>query len=66
MTDVQLYTRIAGLPFNLKAEVSDFVDFLHQKKTKKRLKKRIPGKAAGLITMNENFDEPIDCLKDYM
>ncbi len=31
MTDIQLYTQIAGLPDYLKQEVSDFVSFLQQK-----------------------------------
>ena len=28
MTDVQLYTKLSGLPSNLKSEVADFIDFL--------------------------------------
>jgi hypothetical protein len=31
MTDLQLYTKLSGLPLNLKAEVSDFIDFLKQR-----------------------------------
>jgi len=68
MTDIWLYTKLAGLPLNLKAEVSDFIDFLRQKKVKEsgKIKKRVPGKAKGLIKMRSNFDDPIEGFKEYM
>ena len=68
MTDIQLYTKLSGLHFNLKIEVSDFIDFLKYKSKKKPSdkKNRIPGKAKGLISMHDNFDDPIDSFKEYM
>ncbi len=68
MTDIQLYTKLSGLPLILKSEVSDFIDFLKYKSMKKsdNNKKRIPGKAKGLISMKDNFDDPIDSFKEYM
>lgn len=68
MTDIQLYTKLSGLPLELKSEVSDFIDFLKEKKFKKleKLKKRIPGKAKGLIKMKSNFDDPIEGFNEYM
>jgi len=68
MTDIQLYTKISNLPLNLKSEVLDFIDFLNFKSKNKpaKLKKRTPGLAKGLISMKENFDEPIEGFKDYM
>ena len=68
MTDIQLYTKLSGLPLILKSEVSDFIDFLKYKSMKKsdNSKKRIPGKAKGLISMKDNFDDPIDSFKEYM
>lgn len=68
MTDIQLYTKLSGLPLDLKAEVSDFIDFLRQKKFKKssKIKNRIPGKAKGLISMKSNFDDPIEGFNEYM
>ncbi|MBI4945035.1 MAG: DUF2281 domain-containing protein [Bacteroidetes bacterium] len=68
MTDVQLYTKLSGLPLNLKIEVSDFIDFLKYKiiKESKKLKKRIAGQAKGLISMKDNFDAPIEGFKEYM
>lgn len=68
MTDIQLYTKLSGLPSNLKAEVADFIDFLKYKSQKqdKTGNKRISGKAKGLIEMKDNFDEPIVGFKDYL
>ena len=68
MTDIQLYTKLSGLPSNLKLEVADFIDFLRYKSVKKAVvnKKRISGKAKGLINMKENFDDPIDSFNEYM
>lgn len=68
MTDVQLYTKLSGLPLNLKNEVSDYIDFLKFKSAKKTLKtkKRIAGQAKGLISMKDNFDDPIEGFKEYM
>ncbi len=68
MTDIQLYTKLSGLPMNLKAEVSDFIDFLKQKSIKKskKIKKRIPSQAKGLINMKSNFDDPIEGFNEYI
>lgn len=68
MTDIQLYTKISNLPVNLKSEVLEFIDFLNFKlKTRPaKPKKRTPGLAKGLISMKENFDDPIEGFKDYM
>ena len=68
MTDIQLYTKLSGLPLNLKTEVLDFIDLLKHKsikKTRKR-KKRLPGIAKGLIKMKSNFDDPIEGFNEYM
>ncbi len=68
MTDIQLYTKLSGLPANLKLEVADFIDFLKFKSKKEahKNKKRIPGKAKGLITMKDNFDDPIKGFNEYL
>jgi hypothetical protein len=68
MTDIQLYTKLSGLPSNLKSEVADFIDFLKYKSKKPDNKnsKRISGKAKGLIKMKDNFDEPIEGFNDYL
>jgi len=68
MTDVQLYTKLSGLPFHLKAEVADFIDFLKQKSAKelKQPKQRIAGQAKGLVSLKDNFDDPIEGFKEYV
>ena len=68
MNDIPLYTKISGLSSDLKAEVSDFIYFLKLKSDTKshHQKKRVPGKAKGLIKMKSNFDLPIEGFSDYM
>ena len=67
MSGLNLYTKLETLPKNLKQEVSDFVDFLIEKTSKKK-KKIIPqfGSAKGKIKMSPDFDKPLDDFKDYM
>ena len=64
MTDIQLYTKLSSLPMHLKEEVSDFIDFLKFKTSKKTEKQkrenRVPDKARGLIDIKADFDDPID------
>ena len=68
MTDVQLYTKLSRLPLNLKNEVSDYIDFIKFKSVREslKIKKRIAGQAKGLISMKDNFDDPIEGFKEYM
>ncbi len=65
MTDVQLYTKISSLPLNLKIEVADFIKHKSDKEVM-RVKKRVAGQAKGLISMNDNFEDPIEGFKEYM
>jgi hypothetical protein len=68
--DLKLTNKIEMLPSDLKKEVSDFVDFLIQKSKRKdngsTAGKRKAGSAKGMIKMSEDFDAPLDDLKDYM
>lgn len=68
MTDIQLYTKLSGLPANLKNEVADFIDFIKSKSNNKmtRPKCRTAGLAKGLILMKDNFDDPIEGFNEYM
>ena len=67
MSSLSIYTKLETLPKNLKQEVSDFIDFLMEKSTKKK-KKVIPqfGSAKGKIKMSPDFDAPLDDFKEYM
>ena len=68
MTDIQLYTKLSGLPQNLKSEVIDFIDFLKSKSKTHHNKdnKRISGQAKGLIKMKDDFDESLEGFKNYL
>ncbi len=68
MTDIQLYTKLSGLPSNLKMEVADFIDFLKFKSQniENQNTKRLAGKAKGLVNMKDNFDDPIEGFNEYL
>jgi hypothetical protein len=69
MTDLSLYTKISSLPDYLKSEVVDFIDFLHLKRKKEKIritKDRVFGYAKGKITLKPGFDDPINDFKEYM
>jgi hypothetical protein len=67
-TDINLYTKLSGLPLNLKLEVENFIDFLKFKSSelKEKSGQRQPGKAKGLISFKKNFDDPIEGFNEYM
>lgn len=67
MNSLSIYTKLEALPKDLKQEVSDFIDFLMQKKVAKK-NKIIPqfGSAKGKIKMAPDFDAPLDDFKEYM
>jgi len=61
MTDIQLYTKLADLPTELKKRVSDYIDSLIVKEqSANNTKKRKAGLAKGLINMKDNFNDPIE------
>jgi hypothetical protein len=68
MTDLELYIKLSSLPRDLKSDVSDFIDFIKYKSLKKSFKKekRIAGQAKGLISMKDNFEDPIEGFNEYM
>ena len=67
MSTAQLTEEIASLPPNLQEEVKDFVAFLKTKVQKQLpLTKRQFGAGKGVITMTDDFDEPLEDFKEYM
>lgn len=67
MAGLQLYTQMPTLLTELKKEVSDFVEFLKQKrKARRKIRERKPGAAKGLIKTSPDFDEPLEDFKEYM
>ena len=66
MSTTQLAEEIASLPANLQEEVQDFVAFLKSKAQKQPLPKRQFGAGRGLVTMADDFDEPLEDFQEYM
>ena len=66
MSDAQLYTKLYYLKPSLKAEVYNFVDYLSTKQNKGKKNKPQFGCAKGRFIMSEDFDAPLDDLKEYM
>jgi hypothetical protein len=67
MTDIQLYTKLADLPTELKKRVSDYIDSLMAKETSiNKNQKRKAGLGKGLISINDNFNDPIEGFEDYL
>jgi hypothetical protein len=67
MTDIQLYTKLADLPTQLKKRVSDYIDSLMDKeKSIHKTPQRTAGLGKGLISMKNNFNDPIEGFEDYI
>jgi hypothetical protein len=69
MDNLILFNKLSLLPDNVKQEVSDFIDkLLARTTTSKNEKKNTPkfGSAKGKIIMHDDFDEPLDCFKEYI
>lgn len=68
MSSADLFIKIESLPSGLRKEVEAFIDGLLKRKRKEEPKRKpIPfGKFKGKIRMSDDFDGPLDDLKDYM
>ncbi|WP_293308540.1 type II toxin-antitoxin system VapB family antitoxin [Pedobacter sp. UBA5917] len=67
MTDIQLYTKLADLPIELKKRVSDYIDSLMaREQSADKTGKRKAGLAKGLISVKDNFNDPIEGFEDYI
>lgn len=56
--------KLRSLPLEKQQEVLDFVEFLEQKMRGRR--RRQAGSAKGLVTISDDFDEPLEDFNDYM
>jgi|AntRauTorcE11897_2_1112592.scaffolds.fasta_scaffold15051_2 hypothetical protein len=66
MSDINLYSKLAMLPDELKDEADDFLEFLKTKMEKnKESNVKKAGLAKGLIEMKQDFDEPLNDFEDY-
>ena len=69
MSDLNLYIKLSMLPNSLKAELSEYMDYLISKKLKKKddvVKKPKAGFLKGTFFMSPDFDESLDDFKEYM
>ncbi len=69
MSTQDQYIQIASLPEDVRKQVLDFIEFLMQRKNRPeepKKGKRPIGLAKGMITIPDDFDEPLEDFKDYM
>jgi hypothetical protein len=67
MSEDQLILNLKNLPGHLKQEVYDFADFLSSRYPQKNnITKPVFGSAKGKYMLWEDFDEPLEDLKDYI
>jgi hypothetical protein len=68
MSSADLFIKIESLPSELRKEVEAFIDGLLKRKRKGApQRKQIPfGKFKGKVRVADDFDAPLDDLKDYM
>ncbi|MDM8173630.1 MULTISPECIES: type II toxin-antitoxin system VapB family antitoxin [Olivibacter] len=67
MEQLQLIEKVKKIPPAYQQEVEDFIDFILEKKVAKEKKvKRKLGLLKGKLSMDSDFDAPLDDFKDYM
>jgi len=67
ISTTQIYRKIDILKSDHKTEVMNYIDFLISKDSKKdNYKKPKFGCAKGRFIMSDDFDEPLEDLKEYM
>lgn len=67
MKDEALLSKISTLPFPIKKELLDYMEFLMQRHIPKQVK--IHPKAGcmkGMFIMENDFNAPLDCFNEYM
>jgi hypothetical protein len=67
MTNTTLYTRISVLPKSVQDQVSDYVEFLIQKR--KSAKVKVHPKAGcmkGIFKISDGFNDPLEDFKEYI
>jgi hypothetical protein len=67
MKDDSLYTKISTLPNPIKNELLDYMEYLIYKHIPKEIKKHPKaGCMKGMFIMGDDFNDQLDCLKDYI
>lgn len=66
MSDETLYSQISTLPYNLKNELIDYVEFLISKYNSKGTKSHPKaGCMKGMFVMSDDFNDELDCFNEY-
>lgn len=67
MSTTILLSKIEKIPKEKIEEVSDFIDFIIQKsESNKQKPKPVFGSGKGMFIIPDDFDAPLDDLKEYM
>ena len=68
MIEIRLRKKFFKLPSNIKLKIIDFIYFLKhgRRNQKNNYAKPLPGKAKGLISMKDNFDDSIEGFNPYI
>lgn len=74
MSDQMILEKYHALPDALKTEVEHYIEFLLEKYAKTSPEKKVPkqkkyrqaGLLAGKIWISDDFDEPLEEMKEYM
>lgn len=70
MATARNYIQLSSLPDDVRQQVLDFIEFLMRRKQdggpQGKRKPPVPGLAKGMVTVPDDFDAPLDDLKEYM
>lgn len=69
MSDADLFLKISSLPEDVRKQVIELIDRLmknHAPEAEPPLSKRKLGLLKGKIKISDDFDAPLDDMKDYM
>lgn len=69
MSTQDQFIQLGSLPEDVRKQVLDFIQFLMERRNRPEepeKKERQIGLAKGMITIPDDFDEPLEDFKDYM
>lgn len=66
ITETSLLEQFSKLPVEAQQEAYDFLEYLAQKKSKKKQACPKAGFLKGVFKMSKDFDEPLEDFKEYM
>ncbi len=70
MASADNYIQLSSLPEDVRKQVLDFIAVLLQRKkshgAQEPRKTPVPGLAKGMVTVPDDFDDPLEDFKEYM